>query len=207
MHKAINNYLISGQITTTKWDQTKEVVCWTVASRLKSRESIRPEIADSHVTTSGKNQYLVDELHAVLSWQHIDRKVETHRSRLQTIKTWENKHLREWTNKDWQNERIIIWINNGIYYQCDHCHCCFENIFVTTSDLLLLPHPFVALCSLNRQDLFVPRTRTTMAKSRSFSIISPSLWKRLPRSARASFLSSNFSTSLFLLKTCLFPWS
>jgi len=34
-----------------------------------------------------------------------------------------------------------------------------------------------------------------------------SLWNRLPPSARASFLSSNLSTSLSLLKTCLFSWS
>src|SRR6218665_887059 len=39
---------------------------------------------------------------------------------------------------------------------------------------------------------------------RSFSIIGPSLWNRLPPSARASLLSSNLSTSLSLLKTCLF---
>ena len=34
--------------------------------------------------------------------------------------------------------------------------------------------------------------------------IAPSLWNRLPPSARASLLSSNLSTSLSLLKTCLF---
>src|SRR6218665_979460 len=42
------------------------------------------------------------------------------------------------------------------------------------------------LRSLERQELFVPRTRTTMAMSRSFSVIGPSLWNRLPPSARAS---------------------
>jgi len=57
------------------------------------------------------------------------------------------------------------------------------------------------------QDLFVPRTRTTMAMSGSFSFIGPSLWNRLPPSARVSFLSSDLSTSLSLLKTCLFSWS
>ena len=63
------------------------------------------------------------------------------------------------------------------------------------------------LRSMDRRELFVPRTRTTMAMSRSFSVIAPSLWNRLPPSARASLLSSNLPTSLSLLKTCLFSWS
>ena|SRR6218665_1692846 len=41
----------------------------------------------------------------------------------------------------------------------------------------------------------------------SFSVVGPSLWNRLPPSARASFLSSNLSTSLSLLKACLLSWS
>src|SRR6218665_2519783 len=57
---------------------------------------------------------------------------------------------------------------------------------------------------LDRRELFVPRTRTTKAKSRSFSVAGPSLWNRLPPSARASFLSSSLYTFLALLKTCLF---
>src|SRR6218665_1791197 len=65
-------------------------------------------------------------------------------------------------------------------------------------------HP---LCSLDRRELLVPRTRTTMTMSRSFSVIGPSLWNRLLPSTRASFLSSNLSMSLSLLKTCLFSWS
>src|SRR6218665_937494 len=60
------------------------------------------------------------------------------------------------------------------------------------------------LHSLDRWGLFVPRTKTTMAKSRSFSLAGPSLWNCLPLSAHSSFLSSNLSTSLLLLKTCLF---
>src|SRR6218665_381314 len=47
----------------------------------------------------------------------------------------------------------------------------------------------------------------TRSMSRSFSVIGPSLWNHLPRSAPASLLSSNRSTSLSLLKTCLFSWS
>src|SRR6218665_2229525 len=57
------------------------------------------------------------------------------------------------------------------------------------------------LRSMDRQELYFPRTRTTMAMSRSFAVIAPSLWNRLPPSARASLLSSNLSTSLSLLKT------
>ena len=60
-------------------------------------------------------------------------------------------------------------------------------------------HP---LRSMDRRELFVPRTRTTMATSRSFC-----RYCRLPPSARVSLLSSNLSTSLSLLKTCLFSWS
>src|SRR6218665_1113502 len=54
---------------------------------------------------------------------------------------------------------------------------------------------------------FCPSARTIMAMSRYFTVIAPSLWNRLPPSARTSLLSSNLSTSLSLLKTCLFSWS
>src|SRR6218665_2201596 len=57
------------------------------------------------------------------------------------------------------------------------------------------------LRSMDRRELFVPRTRTTMALSRSFAVIAPSLWNNLPPTARAALLSSNVSTSLSLLKT------
>src|SRR6218665_3789243 len=40
------------------------------------------------------------------------------------------------------------------------------------------------LRSMDRRELFVPRTRTAMAMSRSFAVIAPSLWNRLPPSAR-----------------------
>src|SRR6218665_1921694 len=83
------------------------------------------------------------------------------------------------------------------------------NISVTPSDFRPLPHPFVlyAPWTLDRRELFVHRARTTKAMSRSFAVIAPSLWNRLPPSAGASLLSSNLSTSLSLLKTCLFSWS
>jgi len=78
----------------------------------------------------------------------------------------------------------------------------YDVIRLTTSASSLRP-----LRSLDRRELFIPRTRTTMAKSRSFSVAGPSLWNCLPQSARASLWSSNLSTSLSLLKTCLFSSS
>src|SRR6218665_1536809 len=45
------------------------------------------------------------------------------------------------------------------------------------------------------------------SKSRSFSVAGPSLWNRLPPSARAFSLSSGLSTFLSLLNTCFFSWS
>ena len=61
------------------------------------------------------------------------------------------------------------------------------------------------LRSLDSWDLFVPWARTTMVKSRSFTVIGPSLWNRLLPASRQ--LSSNLSTSPALLKTCLFSRS
>ena len=63
------------------------------------------------------------------------------------------------------------------------------------------------LRSSDRLDLFVPRVRTTMAQSRSFVCIGPSLWNRLPPSLRSTILSSSISTSFSHLKTFLFPRS
>ena len=60
------------------------------------------------------------------------------------------------------------------------------------------------LHSLDRREFFVPRTRTTMAKSRSFSVAGPSLWNRLPPSARASFLSPIFLLPYHFLKLVSF---
>src|SRR5678815_5472438 len=61
------------------------------------------------------------------------------------------------------------------------------------------------LRSSDRLDLFVPRVRTTMAQSRSFVCIGPSLWNRLPPSLRSTILSSSISTSFSHLETYLFP--
>src|SRR5688572_9315464 len=58
--------------------------------------------------------------------------------------------------------------------------------------------------SLDRSDLFVPRARTTIAQTRSFAIIGPSLWNALPFTLRETFLSGSLSSSLSLLKTYFF---
>ena len=82
------------------------------------------------------------------------------------------------------------------------------NIFVTRSDFRPLPNPFVHNAPLTGGSSYIVTwTRTTMSKSRSFTVAGLSLWNRLPPSARASFSSSNLSTSLSLLKSCLFSWS
>ena len=60
------------------------------------------------------------------------------------------------------------------------------------------------LRSLDRADLFVPRARTTIAQTRSFTIIGPSLWNSLPSTLRGTLLSGLLSTSLSLLKTYFF---
>src|SRR6218665_926675 len=52
------------------------------------------------------------------------------------------------------------------------------------------------LRSLDRRDLFVPWAGTIMVKPRSFTIIGPSLWNRLPPVSSNIILSSNYSTSL-----------
>jgi Reverse transcriptase (RNA-dependent DNA polymerase) len=60
------------------------------------------------------------------------------------------------------------------------------------------------LRSANRHDLFVPFTRTTMAQSRSFASVGPSLWNALSPCFRSEILSGRLSSSLSHLKTCLF---
>jgi hypothetical protein len=60
------------------------------------------------------------------------------------------------------------------------------------------------LRSLDRSDFFVPRARTTIAQTRSFAIIGPSLWNALHFTLRETFLSGSLSSSLSLLKTYFF---
>src|SRR6218665_94807 len=47
----------------------------------------------------------------------------------------------------------------------------------------------IMLGSMDRRQLFFPQTRTMMAMSRSFAIIAPSLWNRLPPSTFSSCFS------------------
>ena len=55
------------------------------------------------------------------------------------------------------------------------------------------------LRSLNRLELLVPHTRTSMAQSRSFTSIGPSLWNALSPSTRSRILASILSSTLNLL--------
>ena len=73
--------------------------------------------------------------------------------------------------------------------------------------VILRPHSAPShrpLRSCNRLDLLVPRTRTSMAQSRSFAAIGPSLWNALSPSVRSTILSSRLSSSFDFLKTCFF---
>src|SRR6218665_2111581 len=74
-------------------------------------------------------------------------------------------------------------------------------------DLIRLPSSAISLrplCSLDRHDLFVPRARTSMAQTRAFAIIGPSLWNQLLPSTRSTLLTGELSASFRSLKTALF---
>src|SRR6218665_4020418 len=74
-------------------------------------------------------------------------------------------------------------------------------------DLIRLPSSAIALRllrSLDRHDLFVPRARTSMAQTRVFAIIGPSLWNQLLPSTRSTLLTGEPSPSFRSLKTALF---
>ena len=74
-------------------------------------------------------------------------------------------------------------------------------------DLIRLPSSAVSLCplrSLDRHDLFVPRARTSMAQTRAFAIIGPSLWNQLLPCTRSTLLTGEPSASFRSLKTALF---
>src|SRR6218665_3343995 len=53
------------------------------------------------------------------------------------------------------------------------------------------------LRSLDRHDLFVPRARTSMAQTRAFAIIGPSLWNQLLPSTRSTLLTGEPRQCLF----------
>ena len=58
--------------------------------------------------------------------------------------------------------------------------------------------------SIYRLDLLVPRARTTMAKSRAFAFIGPSLWNQLPTSTRSLILTGDPGSSFRCLMTTVF---
>src|SRR6218665_1882127 len=74
-------------------------------------------------------------------------------------------------------------------------------------DLIRLPSSAISLRplrSLERHDLFVPLARTSMAQTRAFAIIGPSLWNQLLPSTRSTLLTGEPSASFRSLKTALF---
>ena len=74
-------------------------------------------------------------------------------------------------------------------------------------DLIRLPASATSLRplrSLNRHDLFVPRARTAMAKTRAFAFIGPALWNQLPSLTRSCLLTGGPSASFRCLKTSFF---
>src|SRR6218665_3094576 len=83
---------------------------------------------------------------------------------------------------------------------------CRRNVvepYVTPSHFRPLPHSFVLYAPLpGGSSLSLGLGQLWL----NLDLVGPSHLNRLPPSARASFLSSNLSTSLSLLKTCLFSW-
>ena len=71
-------------------------------------------------------------------------------------------------------------------------------------DLIRLPSSAISLRplrSLDHHDLFVRRTRTSMAQTRAFAIIGPALWNQLPPSTRSSSLTGEPTASSRSLRT------
>jgi hypothetical protein len=61
------------------------------------------------------------------------------------------------------------------------------------------------LRSLDRLDLWLPRSRTTMAQQRAFARVGPLLWNYLPPATRSTILSQGLAASVRCLKSHLFP--
>src|SRR6218665_846375 len=78
-------------------------------------------------------------------------------------------------------------------YLCDHIRTPFS-----ASSLSCLRSP-------QFHDIFTPCIRTTMARTRSFASIGPSLWNHLPPPFRSFILFAPLSSSLSRLKSYLFP--
>src|SRR6218665_1277891 len=71
-------------------------------------------------------------------------------------------------------------------------------------DLIRLPSLFVRYAHLTVMITFFPRARTSMAQTRAFAIIGPSLWNQLLPSTRSTLLTGEPSASFRSLKTALF---
>jgi hypothetical protein len=65
-------------------------------------------------------------------------------------------------------------------------------------------HSRSSLRSSARGYLVVPRVRTSTAQSRSFAIVGPNSWNRLPQSFRTDLFSISFDQFRKRLKTSLF---
>src|SRR6218665_209952 len=78
------------------------------------------------------------------------------------------------------------------------CNCKIKQALTYLLTISLRP-----LRSLDH-DLFVPRARTSMAQTRAFAIIGPSLWNQLLPSPRSPLLTGEPSASFRSLKTALF---
>ena len=61
------------------------------------------------------------------------------------------------------------------------------------------------LRSLVRNDLLVPRSRTSTSKQCAFASAGPLLWNCLPVKTRAQILSTSLSSTPRILKSFLFP--
>src|SRR6218665_470335 len=86
-------------------------------------------------------------------------------------------------------------------------HICWFTVPRYLRYLIRLPSSAISLRpvrSLDRHDLFVPRARTSMAQTRAFAIIGPSLWNQLLPSTRSTLLTVEPSASFRSLKTALF---
>jgi len=68
----------------------------------------------------------------------------------------------------------------------------------------LSAHSSRPLCSADRCDLLVPRSRTTLSQNRAFAVVDPALWNNTPPALRSVMLQGISAASLRSLKTFLF---
>ena len=87
----------------------------------------------------------------------------------------------------------------------------FQNIWVSKTSSGSHSFPFICNLTLTTSlfrsaSSFVLRVRTTMAQTRSFVTIGPSLWNALPSSLCLTLLFGSLSAFLSHLKTYLYSW-